>query len=109
VCQDFAQVFICVARLLGIPARYVTGYLHVESDATAPAHHAWAEAYVQEVGWVGFDAANGVSPSESYIRLAYGFDAASTAPVTGARRGGGSEALDVEVQVRQAEQQSTQQ
>ena len=108
VCQDHAQIFICVARELGIPARYVTGYMHVEEEALALAHHAWAEAFLPDIGWVGFDAANGISPGERYVRLAGGFDAVATAPVTGARYGGGLEALDVEVEVRQAQQQSIQ-
>ena len=108
VCQDHTHIFICVARLLGIPARYVTGYLHVNGEEFALAHHAWAEAYMPDIGWVGFDAANGVSPSEQYVRLAGGFDAPATAPVTGARMGGGLEALDVHVEVRQAQQQSIQ-
>lgn len=108
VCQDHAHIFICVARQLGIPARYVTGYLHVTGETSALAHHAWAEAFVPEIGWVGFDPANGTSPAEQHIRLACGFDAPATAPVIGARRGGGPERLDVEVRVAQAQQQSSQ-
>jgi len=103
VCQDHAHVFICVARLLGIPGRYVTGYLYMPDEAPAVAHHAWAEAYVDDLGWTGFDAANGISPNDHYIRLACGFDAHGTAPVTGTRRGGGDETLEVEVQLHQAE------
>lgn len=108
VCQDHTHIFICVARELGIPARYVTGYLRMDDDAPEMAHHAWAEAFVPELGWVGFDAANGISSGERYIRLAGGFDAQATAPVIGARYGGGVEALDVVVRVRQVGQQSTQ-
>ena len=108
VCQDHAHVFICLARLLDIPARYVTGYLYVPDEASAVAHHAWAEAHVSELGWVGFDPANGVSPGECYIRLACGFDAAGGAPVIGSRRGGGAETLEVEVQLHQAEAQASQ-
>jgi transglutaminase-like putative cysteine protease len=104
VCQDHAHIFIAASRRLGIPARYVTGYLHVEGEQAAAAHHAWAEAYVPELGWVGFDPANHICPTERYVRLACGFDAASAAPITGARRGGGSEALKVDVIVRQQQQ-----
>ncbi|MDX1595163.1 MAG: transglutaminase family protein [Gammaproteobacteria bacterium] len=108
VCQDHTHIFICVARELGIPARYVTGYLRLDEEAAEMAHHAWAEAFVPDIGWVGFDAANGISSGERYIRLAGGFDAVSTSPVTGARQGGGDEVLDVTVEVRQAEEQESQ-
>jgi transglutaminase-like putative cysteine protease len=104
VCQDHAHIFIAGARRLGMPARYVTGYLHMESEANAVAHHAWAEAYVQNLGWVGFDPANHICPTERYVRLACGFDAPSAAPISGARRGGGAEKLTVDVMVRQQQQ-----
>ena len=104
VCQDHAHVFIAAARGLGVPARYVTGYLHLDGEEIAAAHHAWAEACVPGLGWVGFDPANHVCPTERYVRLACGFDAASAAPITGARRGGGAESLEVDVTVRQQQQ-----
>lgn len=106
VCQDHTHIFICIARLLGYPARYVTGYLYVPGEAPAMAHHAWAEAHHDDLGWIGFDAANGISPNDHYIRLACGFDAPATAPVTGSRRGGGDETLGVEVQLHRAEAQT---
>jgi len=99
VCQDHAHIFIGAARILGIPARYVTGYLLVEGETSSVAHHAWAEAYVDELGWIGFDAANGVSPTERYVRLAVGLDAVTAAPVRGNMRGAGEEKLTVEVVV----------
>lgn len=105
VCQDHAHIFIAGARCLGIPARYVTGYLHLEGDVPSAAHHAWAEAYVRGLGWVGFDPANRICPTERYIRLACGFDAAGAAPIAGTRRGGGAEVLTVDVVVQQQEQQ----
>lgn len=104
VCQDHAHIFIAAARALTIPARYVTGYLLIEGDDAAPAHHAWAEAFTDDLGWIGFDAANGISPTEYYARLAIGFDAASAAPVRGTMRGAGSEALNVEVVVKSGAQ-----
>ncbi len=104
VCQDHAHIFIAAARRLAIPARYVTGYLHVEGEENAVAHHAWAEAFVDGLGWVGFDPANHICPTERYVRLACGFDAASAAPITGTRRGGGTESLTVDVIVRQQQQ-----
>jgi transglutaminase-like putative cysteine protease len=104
VCQDHAHIFIAATRRLGIPARYVTGYLHVEGEESAVANHAWAEAHVPDLGWVGFDPANHICPTERYVRLACGFDAASAAPISGRRRGGGNETLDVDVMVRQQQQ-----
>jgi transglutaminase-like putative cysteine protease len=99
VCQDHAHIFISAARTIGVPARYVTGYL-VTGNA-ADAHHAWAEAWVEGLGWVGFDVANRVCPTEHYVRLAVGLDASYAAPVTGSRKGGAEEKLDVAVQVQQ--------
>lgn len=102
VCQDHAHVFISAARSAGIPARYVNGYFLAGSDDPAEAHHAWAEAWVESLGWVGFDSANRVCPSDHYVRLATGLDAHSAAPIRGSRRGGTNEALDVAVEVQQA-------
>ena len=106
VCQDHAHVFISEARVLGVPARYVNGYFLAGTIAPSEAHHAWAEAWVAGLGWVGFDPANGMCPTERYIRLACGLDAGSAAPIRGTQRGGEHEALDVKVEV---EQQGTQQ
>lgn len=101
VCQDHAHVFISAARVLGVPARYVNGYFLSGTLAPAEAHHAWAEAWVDGLGWVGFDPANGMCPTERYVRLACGLDAASAAPIRGTQRGGEKEALDVRVEVQQ--------
>jgi len=101
VCADHVHIFIAAARSLGIPARYVTGYLMLEDATSANAHHAWAEAYVETLGWVGFDVANRICPTDRYVRLACGLDAAYTAPVTGSRLGGGDEKLNVCVAVQQ--------
>jgi transglutaminase-like putative cysteine protease len=98
VCQDHAHVFIAASRSLGIPARYVTGYL-VTDAADAAAHHAWAEALVPEIGWIGFDPANGQCPTVRYVRLAVGLDALEAAPVRGIRLGGARERLSVSVAV----------
>lgn len=101
VCQDHAHVFIAAARVLGVPARYVNGYFLSGTLAPSEAHHAWAEAWVEGLGWVGFDPANGMCPTERYVRLASGLDAAGAAPIRGTRRGGDNEALDVTVEVQQ--------
>lgn len=100
VCQDQTHVFITAARILGIPARYVSGYVHVGSAGSGEdASHAWAEAWVDSLGWVGFDVANAVCPTEAHLRLAVGLDYFACAPVRGIRRGGGSEDLSVTVSV----------
>jgi transglutaminase-like putative cysteine protease len=101
VCQDHAHVFISVARLLGFPARYISGYFVTGDESFSEAQHAWAEAYIEGLGWLGFDPANQVCPTDRYVRLACGLDAASAAPITGNRRGGIDEILDVFVEVQQ--------
>jgi transglutaminase-like putative cysteine protease len=101
VCQDHAHIFISAARLMGLPARYVNGYFLTDSDEPAEAHHAWAEVWIKGLGWLGFDPANQMCPTDRYVRLACGLDAASAAPIRGTRRGGAEEVLDVVVEVQQ--------
>lgn len=101
VCQDHAHVFITASRALGFPARYVSGYLTMDGVVEQDASHAWGEAWVEGLGWVGFDAANGISPDERYVRVATGLDYGDAAPVSGLRFGAGDETLQVEVQVQQ--------
>ncbi len=103
VCQDFAHIFIAVARQLGVPARYAGGYLLAGDQTEAySAGHAWAEALVDDLGWVGFDAANGVCPTEGYVRVAMGLDYLGAAPVRGMRSGGDGEKLSVAIAVDKA-------
>jgi transglutaminase-like putative cysteine protease len=103
VCQDLSHVFISAARSLDIPARYVGGYFHrADGVVQQEAGHAWAEAFVPDIGWVGFDPANGISPTDQHVRVAVGLDFLGASPVRGARRGGGSEALSVTIHVAQA-------
>ncbi|MCE9648482.1 MAG: transglutaminase family protein [Parvibaculum sp.] len=99
VCQDHAHVFISAARLNGLPARYVSGYLWTEDGSQNEAAHAWAEAYIEDLGWVGFDVANGISPTVAHVRVASGLDYLEAAPIRGLRRGGGQETLEVRVRV----------
>lgn len=99
VCQDHTHIFLGVARELGIPSRYVTGYLVTGIGASSSASHAWAEAFVPDLGWVGFDAANGICPTDHYVRVAAGIDAAAVTPIRGSRRGGAQETMTVEVRV----------
>jgi len=102
VCQDFAHIFIAAARYLGIPARYVSGYLFRPENTGQAAGHAWAEALVEDLGWVGFDPANAVCPTETHVRLAIGLDYLGAAPVRGTRYGGSGEELEVRVLVAPA-------
>jgi transglutaminase-like putative cysteine protease len=98
VCQDYSHIFIAAARSIGIPSRYVSGHL-VRADGlvTQPAGHAWVEAHIPDLGWVGFDPTNGQSTTEAYLRVAVGLDYLDAAPVRGARRGGGDETMVVSV------------
>ncbi len=106
VCQDFAHIFISAARSLGIPARYVSGYLLQTGGKVAQeAAHAWAEAHVPDLGWVGFDPANAICASDAYVRVATGLDYLGAAPVRGTQLGGGEEDLDVAVRVQELAQQ----
>ncbi len=104
VCQDHAHALVAAAISLEIPARYVTGYLHAVG-AIAEASHAWADLYVRDLGWVGFDASNRICPDERYIRLGSGFDAIDAAPIRGVSQGSGAEALSVDVTIIDAGQQ----
>ena len=101
VCQDHAHIFIGAARANDIPARYVSGYLMMNDRVDQDATHAWAEAHVEGLGWVGFDISNGISPDPRYVRVATGFDYRDAAPVTGVSYGGAEQMLSVEVAVEQ--------
>lgn len=107
VCQDLTHIFIAAARQLGIPARYVGGHFYRADGVTAQdAGHAWAETYVEHLGWVGFDPANGIGTTEAHVRVAVGLDYLGAAPVRGVRYGGNGETLRVAVHVDQADRQS---
>ena len=101
VCQDHAQIFIAALRTRSVPARYVSGYLMINDIVDQDAAHAWAEAHIEGLGWVGFDISNGVSPDEKYVRVAIGRDASCAAPVKGLRMGASQETLIVSLQVQQ--------
>ncbi|AEI92398.1 MULTISPECIES: transglutaminase family protein [Roseobacter] len=101
VCQDHANIFVSAARVAGLPARYVSGYLLMNETIDQDASHAWAEVHLDDLGWVGFDVSNGVSPDEKYIRIAIGRDAHDAAPVSGLRSGSGAESMMVSLQVQQ--------
>ncbi len=101
VCQDHTHVFLSAARLIGFPARYVSGYLMMDGQVHQEAGHAWAEAWVESLGWVGFDVSNGISPDDRYVRTAAGLDYREAAPVQGMRFGEGEESMSVQLQIQQ--------
>jgi transglutaminase-like putative cysteine protease len=102
VCQDHAQIFVTAARTLGVPARYVAGYLATQDGEALHETHAWAEAMVPGLGWLGFDTSNRVCVTDSYIRLASGLDADDAAPVRGSAMAAGTIGIDADVRIAQA-------
>jgi transglutaminase-like putative cysteine protease len=98
--RDMAQMFAVAARSLGAPTRYVSGYSGAQIlGRHRPTPHGWAEAFVDGIGWIGFDPCTARCPEEEYVRVAVALDAAGAAPVAGSRLGDGEEELDVDVQV----------
>ena len=106
VCQDFSHIFVAAARLLDLPARYVSGHLARTEQRQQDAAHAWAEVLVPDLGWVAFDPANGLCATDAYVRVAVGLDYLDAAPIRGSRRGGGAETMTVAVKARAAQIQS---
>lgn len=104
VCQDHSHVMISAARVAGLPARYVSGYLMMNDRIEQEAGHAWAEVYLDGLGWVGFDVSNAISPDARYVRVATGLDYRESAPVTGMHHANGDGAgnkMLVNIQVQQ--------
>lgn len=104
VCQDFTNLFMCLARLLGVPARYVCGYVYTRPKSPNPAQseasHAWTQVYLPEVGWKGFDPTNGILTLTDHIRVAVGRNYVDATPTSGTIYvGGGTETLEVAVKV----------
>lgn len=104
VCQDFANLFICLAQLLNIPARYRTGYIYTGSDYAnqlqSEASHAWVEVYLPRMGWLGYDPTNGIHASTDHIQVACGRNYRDATPTAGTiYEGGGNETLYTNVKV----------
>lgn len=104
VCQDFTNLYICLARLLGVPARYVCGYIYTgpksSNQLQSEASHAWVQVYLPEVGWKGLDPTNGILTQTEHIRVAVGRSYVDATPTSGTLYVGGSdETLEVEVRV----------
>ena len=102
--RDAAHLLVAVGHAAGFPARMVSGHsLHGPDQGARRSAHYWAELHVGRIGWVGLDPCSGFSPDESYVRVAVGRDGADVTPVSGTRRGGGIEELDVDVRVGRAD------
>jgi transglutaminase-like putative cysteine protease len=111
VCQDFTNLFICLARLLGVPARYVCGYIYTGPKSPKPepqlpnqrqgeASHAWIQLYLPQIGWKGFDPTNGTLTQTDHVRVAVGRNYRDATPTSGTIFvGGGAEVLAVDVRV----------
>jgi transglutaminase-like putative cysteine protease len=102
VCQDFAHIMIAIARAWGVPARYVSGYMYhrgskdrSKSDAT----HAWVEAYLPSLGWLGFDPTNNIPAGERHVRAAVGRDYADVPPTRGTFKGAADSELSIAVAI----------
>lgn len=110
VCQDFAQFAISALRTIGIPARYVSGYIRTipaegkEKLFGTDASHAWFSAYIPDVGWIDFDPTNNKIPNEEYIILGYGRDYHDIAPLKGVVQSSGISKLGVSVDVKVLEE-----
>jgi transglutaminase-like putative cysteine protease len=102
VCQDFAHLFVAVARAMRVPARYVSGYIQVsrEPGAREGASHAWAEAWVPGVGWIGYDATHPIRAGENHVRVAVGRDYRDAAPTRGIYIGAAIGTMEVKVRTR---------
>jgi transglutaminase-like putative cysteine protease len=110
VCQDFTNLFITMARLLGIPARYVMGYIYTgntgQTRAGSDASHAWVQLYIPDIGWKGFDPTNGVLPQQDHIRVAVGRHYRDTSPTTGTLfKGGLGERMTIDVEVAEVSEE----
>lgn len=102
VCQDFAHLFIAAARAMGVPARYVSGYIHLPKwgNRATTASHAWAEAWVPGRGWIGYDATHPVRTTPRHVRLAVGRDYTDAAPTRGVYVGSAGSTMTISVKTR---------
>jgi transglutaminase-like putative cysteine protease len=109
VCQDYAHVMIALGRMIGIPSRYVSGYLYHRMEdqdrSLQDATHAWVEVLLPDIGWLGFDPTNNLLAGERHIRTAIGRDYADVPPTRGVFKGDAKSALSVAVQVSPSQRQ----
>ena len=97
VCQDFTHLMLALLRSFGVPARYVSGYLHREAESQS---HAWCEAWVPDLGWVGIDPTNDCQVNDHFIKVGVGRDFTDVPPNKGVYRGRGEESISVRVETR---------
>ena len=108
-CQDFAHLMIASLRNMGLPARYVSGYIETfpppgkEKLVGSDASHAWVGVYFPEIGWVEFDPTNNLLPSHNHITVAYGRDYFDVAPIKGIIFSSGKQNIVVKVDVNRVE------
>jgi transglutaminase-like putative cysteine protease len=107
VCQDFTHIFLAAARGLGIPARYVSGYLYKPDEEEQEATHAWTEAHIPGLGWTAFDPTNGICTTDGYVRVAVGLDYLDCAPVRGSFKGATVENMSVHLKITSAARSRT--
>ncbi|MUH34523.1 transglutaminase family protein [Zobellia amurskyensis] len=106
VCQDFTHLFCALARMNGIPARYVSGYLHQGNGYFGDSQmHAWAEAFIPHVGWLGFDPTNNILAGTNHIKVAHGKDYSDCSPLKGVVYTAGKNETVHSVQVSSQNQQ----
>jgi transglutaminase-like putative cysteine protease len=105
VCQDFAHLSLALLRRVGVPCRYVSGYLH-RADATELETHAWVEAFVPGVGWVAFDPTHGTLATEQYVTVAVGRSYADVPPNRGVYRGDARESIAVSVVIEAVQERA---
>ncbi len=105
VCQDYTHLFIACCRALDLPARYVSGYIY-PGDTDHASSHAWADIWLEGMGWVSFDIANANFAASEHCRLAVGRDYLDACPVRGVRHGGGVEAMEVAIRIANPEAKS---
>jgi transglutaminase-like putative cysteine protease len=111
VCQDYTHIMLAALRVLGIPARYTSGYFHPDGtpgEVGEQASHAWVEVWFPTRGWTGVDPTNDRVVDDSYIRVAYGRDYGDVSPVRGSYRGAETSTMDVGVRVTAGWQQQQQ-
>lgn len=98
VCQDFTHLMIAILRSYGVPARYVSGYIHRPNKESQS--HAWCDVWLPDLGWSGFDPTNGCPVNNHFVKTAVGRDFTDVPPNKGVYRGSGDERIDVRVATR---------
>ncbi len=101
IAEDYTHIMLAAARALGRPGRFVSGYYLRADRSDQTTGHAWAEVFIDRLGWIGFDPSEGMCTTDHHVRVAIGCDAREAAPIRGARVGGGEEGLDVAIHIEQ--------